>query len=157
MNAPPSAALAPSPVPSAGTAAPLRERLAATPRLACDALARAINCRDLEGALECFSPGACLITPDATAVHGEASIRTILSQLVESRTEISIELAGVLAAADLALAHERWTIRSGSRGSPFAQASHPTLVLRQLGGEWKVAIAAPWGWDAAPPLEAVWP
>jgi hypothetical protein len=32
---------------------------------------------------------------------------------------------------------------------------HPTLVLRRVEGEWKLAIAAPWGWAPAPPLEAV--
>jgi ketosteroid isomerase-like protein len=133
---------------------PLRERYAATPRYAATALAKAIGAGDLDAAAACFARDACLVTPDSTAVHGRSAIRTILAQLIEARAEVDIELAGVLAAGDIALAHERWRIGSGG-GASFAQTSHPTLVLRRFGEEWKLAIAAPWGWGAAPPLEAV--
>jgi ketosteroid isomerase-like protein len=135
---------------------PLGERFAATPRLACKAFAKALNAGDLDAAVACFAPSACLVVGDGTAVHGEAAIRARLAQLIESRAEVAIELAGVLAAGDVALAHERWTIRSGGvGGSRFEQTSCPTLVLRRIGDEWKLAIAAPWGWAPAPPLEAV--
>lgn len=134
----------------------LGERAAASPRLACRALARALSAGNLDAAAACFAPDACLITPDATAMHGKAAIRALLAQLIEARAEVAIELAGVLAAGDVALAHERWTIRSGGAGgSRFAQSSYPTLVLRRVGEEWKLAIAAPWGWGPAPALEAV--
>jgi ketosteroid isomerase-like protein len=133
---------------------PLGERFAASPRLACTALKKALDEGDLDAAASCFAPDACLIVPDATAVHGEAAIRARLAELIESRAEVVIELAGVLAAGDIALAHERWTFRSEG-DQALSQAPHPTLVLRRLGAEWKLAIAAPWGWAPAPPLEAV--
>jgi ketosteroid isomerase-like protein len=132
----------------------LGERFTASPRLACQALKRALGDGDIDAAAERFAPDACLIAPDGTAVHGAAAIRARLAGLIQSRAEVAIELAGVLAAGDIALAHERWTFRSeGSQGS--GHALHPTLVLRRLGTEWKLAIAAPWGWAPAPPLEAV--
>jgi ketosteroid isomerase-like protein len=133
---------------------PLGERFAASPRLACQALKRALGGRDLDAAAACFTPDACLIAPDATEVHGEAAIRARLAQLIERRAEVAIELAGVLSAGDVALAHERWRIGGEGVGAP-QEAPHPTLVLRRLGEEWKLAIAAPWGWAPAPPLEAV--
>jgi len=133
---------------------PLGERFAASPRLACQALTRALGAGDLDAAAACFAPDACLIAPDATEVHGEAAIRARLAQLIASRAAVEIELTGVLAAGDIALAYERWAFRTeGANG--FGHAPHPTLVLRRLGAEWKLAIAAPWGWAPAPPLEAV--
>jgi ketosteroid isomerase-like protein len=136
----------------------LRERAAATPRLACEALARAINARDLEAALECFAPGAVLVGPEGTVSQGEHALRASLSQLIAAGARIEIELFGVLVAEELALAHERWQISYGGVPDPrLSQASCPSLVMRLLGGEWKLAIAAPWGTAASPPLEAVWP
>jgi uncharacterized protein (TIGR02246 family) len=132
----------------------LGERFAFTPRHACAALSRALSSGDLDGAAACFAPDACLITPDGTEVHGEAAIRARLAKLIEGHAEVAIELAGVLSAGDIALAHERWTFRSeGVEG--FSHAPHPTLVLRRVEAEWKLAIAAPWGWGPAPPLEVV--
>jgi ketosteroid isomerase-like protein len=137
-----------------GPAPPLGERFAATPRLACQALSRALGEGDLEAALACFAPDACLILADGTSVHGEEAIRSRLAGLIAGGAEVAIELTGVIAAADVALAHERWSARSGAQGG-FSGAPHPTLVLRRHGEEWKLAIAAPWGWAPAPPLVAV--
>ena len=90
---------------------PLGERFTASPRLACQALKRALGDGDPDAAVECFAPDACLIAPDGTAVHGIAAIRARLAGLIEARAEVAIELAGVLAAGDVALAHERWSFR----------------------------------------------
>ena len=136
----------------------LRERLAATPRLACEALCRAINQGDLEAALACFAPGAVLVGPEGTVAQGEHALRASLAQLIASGAEVGIELRGVLVAEDLALAHERWQISYG--GVPDPRLSHspcPSLVMRLLEGEWKLAIAAPWGQEASEALRAVWP
>jgi ketosteroid isomerase-like protein len=135
---------------------PLGERFAASPRLACQALKRALGAGDLDAACACFAPDACLIAPDATAVHGQGAIRARLAELIASGAEVSIELYGVLAAGDIALAHERWTISyDGKAVSRSPQSAHPSLVLRRLGAEWKLAIAAPWGLAPAPALEAI--
>ena len=50
-------------------------------------------------------------------------------------------------AGDVVLACQRWRIRSKSTGGePFVQISNPILALRCIEDEWKLAIAAPWGW-----------
>lgn len=152
---PPELALA---APSAGNAPPLRERLAATPRLACEALTRAINAADLDAALECFAPGGCLVGPDGTAAQGEQALRSSLAQLIEAGAQVQIELRGVLVAGEIALAHEHWQIAyAGVPDARLPQAPCPSLVMRLVEGEWRVAIAAPWGTPASEPLRAIWP
>jgi hypothetical protein len=147
-----------APVPSAGEAAPLRERLAATPRLACEALGRAIEDADLDAALSCFSPGALLIGPEGTAAQGTEALRASLAQLIEAGARVRIELYGVLVAEEIALAHERWQIAyEGLPDARLPEAPCPSLVMRLVEGEWKIAIAAPWGAPASEPLRAVWP
>lgn len=114
---------------------------------ACPSFVRALGERDLGRACACFAREGCLITPDGTAVRGRERIRPLLAQLIARRTEIEVEFSSVLSAGDTALASERWTIRcDGVEGSRFAQASNPTMVLRRLGTEWKLEIAALWGW-----------
>jgi ketosteroid isomerase-like protein len=112
------------------------------------AFVRTLNIGDLDGALACFARDACLITPDATAVHGRERIRPLLVQLVARRTEVEVELSKIVEAGGVVLANERWRIRSGSGGEAprIEQMLNPTLVLRQIEAEWKLAIAAPWGW-----------
>jgi ketosteroid isomerase-like protein len=107
---------------------------------------------------ECFAPDACLIAADGTEVHGEAAIRARLAELIASHAEVAIEFAGVLCAGDVALAYERWSFGEEGEGvQGSSPAPHPTLVLRRVGEEWKLAIAAPWGWAPAAGLEAVYP
>ncbi|MGE5282509.1 MAG: YybH family protein [Chloroflexota bacterium] len=157
MNLQPGLSLAQAPAPAAPPG-PLGERLAATPRLASEALCRALNQGDTEAALACFAPGAVLVGPEGTATQGEAALRAALDELIAAGAEVRIELRGVLVAGDTALAHERWAIsRGGVPDQGLSRSPAPSLVLRCLGGEWKIAIAAPWGQPARPPLEAVWP
>jgi ketosteroid isomerase-like protein len=112
---------------------------------ACFAFVYSLNLGDLNRATACFSRDACLITPDATAVYGRDRIRPVLSQLIARRAEITVESSTVLTAGDVALASERWTLRSiAVEGSCFEQALSPTLVLRRIEERWKLALAAPW-------------
>lgn len=141
----------------AGRAA-LGERLAATPRLCCAALCKALDAADLEAATACFSPGACLVSEDGTLAQGQAAVRERLGELIARGARVRIELRGVLVAGEVALAHERWQIASGKGlDAGAAAAPGPTLVLRLIAGEWKIAIAAPWGTPASEPLVGIWP
>jgi ketosteroid isomerase-like protein len=107
----------------------------------------ALGERRLDRAVNCFGHDGCLITPDQTAVHGREQIRPVLSQMIDRRTAIVVEESYVIGAGDLALASERWAIRSdGADGHRFTFASTPRLVLRRSGTEWKLEIAALWGW-----------
>lgn len=110
-------------------------------------LARALSLRDLASATACFARDGCLITPDATAIHGRDRIRPVLAQLVARHTEIEVELSSALHGGGVVLANERWKVRSGGIDRPqVTQTWNPTLVLRQTGEDWRLAVAAPWGW-----------
>lgn len=64
--------------------------------------------------------------------------------MVIGRTEIEIELSSSISSGEVMLVRERWRVRSGENGAQLEQTLHPTLVLRQIEGAWKLAIAAPW-------------
>jgi ketosteroid isomerase-like protein len=107
----------------------------------------ALGERELDRAVNCFGRDGCLITPDQTAIHGREGIRPVLSQMIARRTAIVVEESVVLSAGDLALAGERWTIHcDGAAGERNSLTSTPRLVLRRRGTEWKLEIAALWGW-----------
>ena len=114
----------------------------------CLAFVGALSGGDLDGATACFTRDGCLITPDATAVYGRERIRPLLAQLIARGTEIEIEVSNVVTAGEVVLANERWRVCSGAQGEVprIEQTLNPTLVLRLVEGEWKLAIAAPWGW-----------
>jgi hypothetical protein len=109
-------------------------------------LVRALNSGDLDLATACFSREACFVTPDGTAIHGRRQIRHVLAQLIARRVEIDIESSDVLGGDGVLLACERWRICSGSAVNRLVQIIQPVLVMRPVEGEWKLAIAAPWGW-----------
>ena len=116
------------------------------PGKACLAFPQAVSAGDLDAAATCFARDGCLITPDATAIHGRERIRPLLAQLVARRTEIKVECSNVVLGGDVALAQERWRVRSGGGESPrIEQTLSPSLVLHRIEAEWKLAIAAPWG------------
>ena len=106
-----------------------------------------MNLGDLDGAASCFARDGCLITPDATAIHGREHIRDVLAQMVRQRTEVRVELSSSVSAGEVLLVHQRWRIRSGERPQQhFEQTADAVLVVRQIEGEWKLSIAAPWGY-----------
>lgn len=99
----------------------------------------------LDAAAACFARDSCLLTPDATAVHGRESIRPLLAQLIARRAQIRVEFSNVLVAGEVAFVQERWTVcTDGVEGSRFEQTCEPTLVLRLIEGYWKIVIASPW-------------
>lgn len=122
------------------------------PVKSCLSFAQAVSAGDLDRAATCFARDGCLITPDATAVHGREEIRAVLAQMVGLQTEIEVELSSTLAAGEVILTSQRWRIRSGEQGERrLEQTANAVLVLRQIEGEWKLAIVAPWGYRQAFP------
>jgi uncharacterized protein (TIGR02246 family) len=108
------------------------------------AFASALSEGDLERAAACFTRDGCLITPDGTAVHGRDRIRSVLTQMVIRRTQIDVELSSSITAGEVMLVRERWRLRAGEDGAQLEQTLYPTLVLRQIEGAWKLAVAEPW-------------
>jgi ketosteroid isomerase-like protein len=112
--------------------------------------AEALNRGDLDSASACFARTGCLITPDATAVHGRDRIRPLLAQMIVRTTRIRVEASNRIESGDVVLARELWQIQSGESGSTAVrQAAQAVLVLQWIEGVWKVTIAAPWGWDGS--------
>jgi ketosteroid isomerase-like protein len=110
------------------------------------ALAEAVNAADLYAASDCFVKDACFLTPDATAIRGREEIRPILAQLIARGSQIEVLSSSVLVGGGVALASERWAIRSAAPdGSVFEQQLSPTMVARWVEERWKLAVAAPWG------------
>jgi len=128
------------------------DTLVATPsttRMTCLALPKLIGAGNLEAAAGCFARNACLLTPDATAIHQREHIRPVLAQLIARRIRIEVEHSNVLVAGDVAFAREQWTVHAlGAAGSHFEQSYSPTLVLRRIEDSWKISIAALWGWPS---------
>lgn len=110
------------------------------------AFADFISRGDLDAAASCFAKDACLLTPDATVVRGRDQIRPILRQLIASGSRIEVQESSVVLAGEVALGTERWVITSaGSEGEPFSRTLTPTMVMREVEGIWKLAVAMPWG------------
>lgn len=120
------------------------------PGQVCLAFPQAVSARDLDAAAECFARDGCLITPDATAIHGRESIRRVLAQMIVRQTEIEVELSTAVGASEVVLVHQRWRIRSGEQAAErFEQIADATMILRRVEGMWKLSIAAPWGYRQA--------
>ncbi len=117
------------------------------PAGACPDFTSALNRGDLQSATACFARDACLITPDATAIHGRDRIRPLLGQMVIRQTEITVESSSTIGAGEVILAQERWRVRAGQpEPARVEQSLDATLVLGLVEAEWKLTIVAPWGW-----------
>lgn len=118
---------------------------AKTPKESTRAFAASISRGDLDAAAYCFAKDACLVTPDATAIRGRDEIRPILHQLIVLGSQIEVQESSIVLAGEVALGTERWVVTSpGSDTTPFTRALTPTLVLREVEGVWKIAVAMPW-------------
>jgi ketosteroid isomerase-like protein len=115
--------------------------------IACLSLPKLLSVGDLDSAAACFSRDACLLTPDATAIHGRDHIRPLLAQLIARHVRVEVEQSNLLEAGDVAFARELWRVNAeGSAASRFEDVCTPLLVLNRIEGSWKIAIAALWGW-----------
>jgi ketosteroid isomerase-like protein len=116
-------------------------------RMACLALPKLIGAGNLAAASGCFARDACLLTPDATAIHGREHIRPLLAQLIARHIRIEVEHSNVLLAGDVAFARELWQVTAlDATGARYEQSCNPTMVLKRIESSWKISIAAPWGW-----------
>jgi len=117
-------------------------------RLPCLLLPHLLTAGNLDAATACFAKDGCLLTPDGTAIHERRHIRPLLAQMIARRVRIEVELSHLLHGGDVAFVRERWRLSAaGADGARFEQETDPAMVLRQVEGQWKLAIAAPWGWS----------
>lgn len=115
-------------------------------RIACLALPKLIGSGNLDAATGCFARDACLLTPDATAIHDREHIRPLLAQLISRRVRIEVEQSNVLVAGDVAYVRELWHVSTQAGDSRYEHSCDPSLVLKRIEGSWKISIATLWGW-----------
>lgn len=116
-------------------------------RIACLALPQLIGSGNLDAATRCFARDACLLTPDATAIHDREHIRPLLAQLISRRVRIEVEQSNVLFAGDVAYVRELWRVSAQvPGGSRYEHSCDPSLVLKRVEDSWKISIATLWGW-----------
>ena len=121
--------------------------MARTPDATSRAFLNALNRGDLEEAGACFARHGCLITPDATAVHGRERVRPLLAQLIARQTRIEADLSSAVVAGDVVVVRERWRLSAGGgEVGRIEQMLTATLAISRVEGEWKLAVVAPWGW-----------
>ncbi|HEX6205824.1 MAG TPA: nuclear transport factor 2 family protein [Solirubrobacterales bacterium] len=126
--------------------APAAVESADAPEESTRAFADFLSRGDLDAAASCFAKDACLLTPDSTVIRGRDEIRPILRQMIAVGSRIEVQESAVVLAGEVALGTERWVVTSaGSEGEPFSRTLTPTMVLRQVEGVWKLAVAMPWG------------
>jgi uncharacterized protein (TIGR02246 family) len=120
-------------------AAPTPEEL---PRL----FAAAVNAGDTRGAMELWTGGAAMVSPDGSVLAGEDAVEGAVRALIETGTSIEIEVERVFNAGAVALALGTLTMRgTDGDGRPFETSSSSMAVYARQDGGWRVALDAPWG------------
>jgi ketosteroid isomerase-like protein len=119
---------------------------AALPQQVLHRFTAAICAGDLRGASACLHRDVCLLTPDATIVRGDGSIRALLRQMTTAETRVEFEVFSTVCAEDLALLRGSWrTLMPDATGRLFAQETAATMALRRTDqDDWKLQILAPW-------------
>lgn len=117
---------------------------AGTPEEISKAFAAAINTGDIDGALALWSEDAAIVGPDGAIVRGREAITGVLQTLIGNGASVHIEVTGLYAAGNAALA--TGTLRMSLPGhEPYEGGSSIVLYTRGADGSWRVAIDAPWG------------
>ena len=110
------------------------------------AFAAAIARRDVAGALALWGEDAAIVAADGSLLRGRDEIRRALEALVRNGTDVSVRVARVFEAGDVALATGTLTLSGDGAEGPFEHRSDSTVVyVRGADGRWRIAIDAPWG------------
>jgi len=114
--------------------------------------AAAINGGDIDAALELWIEDALILAPDGAAVRGRDAIGGSLRALIENEAKVSVHIAELFSAGDVALAVGSLTMTGvGSDGQPYEQRSSSAVIYcRGADGGWRLAIDAPWGLPSRP-------
>lgn len=104
-----------------------------------------LNAGDLDGLVELYEPSAVFEPQPGVVVHGHTAIRHALSELLAIGPTIRAETVEVLAAEDLALVVNDWTMTgTAPDGTDVCQRGRSAdVVRRQSDGRWLVAVDKP--------------
>jgi uncharacterized protein (TIGR02246 family) len=104
-----------------------------------------LNAGDLDGLVDLYEPSAVFEPQPGVVVHGHTAIRDALSELLTIGPTIRAETVQVLAAEDLALVVNDWTMTgTAPDGTDVRQGGRSAdVVRRQSDGRWLVAVDKP--------------
>jgi uncharacterized protein (TIGR02246 family) len=104
-----------------------------------------LNAGDLDGLVELYEPSAVFEPQRGVVVHGHTAIRHALSELLAIGPTIRAETVEVLAAEDLALVVNDWSMTgTAPDGTDVRQGGRSAdVVRRQSDGRWLVAVDKP--------------
>lgn len=123
----------------------------ATPEELSSALQAAINAGDAQAALELWDERAVIIGADGAVIEGPGALAGALRALVENGARLEIQLFGLIAVGDVALASGTLTIHGESpQGERSLQHGSSVVVYHRGPAGWRIAIDAPWGLPQEP-------
>src|ERR1700723_1960045 len=97
---------------------------ATSPEELAAAFSAAINAADVAAAMDLWIEDPAMIQPDGQMLRGREAIGAALRALVENEVSVEIEVAGVFATADVAIATGTLTMSgTGLDGNAFEQQS----------------------------------
>jgi uncharacterized protein (TIGR02246 family) len=120
---------------------------ATEPQRAIELFSDCLNRGDLEGALALYAPDASFAPQPGEKVSGTESIRGALEGFLALEPTIEGEIQSVLDTGELALVHNRWTLRGRQPGGDQVsmQGVSADVVRREQDGSWRIVIDNPWG------------
>ena len=115
-----------------------------TPTEVLDGFGAALRAGDAVAASALFSREGCFVTPDGTVIRGRREIRAFLQQMVDTAEMLKTEHRTILAAGDVVIGSEDWSMRFGSGSMTVRRNSRSTIVLARVEAVWRIAVADPW-------------
>ena len=99
--------------------------------------AEMVTAGDVAAALECWTEDAVMAAPDGSVASGRADLAARLEQLVNAGTAMTIRIADLVTAGDVAMATTESTLAIGDDEPARLIA---TVVYRHEDGRWRIAI-----------------
>lgn len=106
----------------------------------------ALNAGDADAAIAQYHPEAAFVPEPGKPETGLVAIRRALDAFLATQPRLSVEIAQVIEAGDVALCCTHWSLTDADAegGEPVGAGVGAVVLRRQADGEWKIAIENPW-------------
>jgi ketosteroid isomerase-like protein len=121
---------------------------AGSPEEVAQAYAHAVDCGDLDAAMEHWAEDAVFVAPDGSVMEGRPKIRLIILILIEATAGFRLDEVYAHTAGDVGVCVGTMTItlKVDPDLSPWpTQGRFTTVYARENGGPWRFKVIAPWG------------
>ncbi|MCC7423023.1 MAG: SgcJ/EcaC family oxidoreductase [Planctomycetaceae bacterium] len=105
----------------------------------------ALNAGDANAAIAKYQPEAAFVPEPGKPERGLVAIRKALDAFLATQPRLSVEIAQVIEAGDVALCCTRWSLTDADAegGEPVGAGIGAVVLRRQPDGAWKIAIENP--------------